>query len=288
MIRRNIIGRWLVASSTLLFLAGFFSFGIATAADTNGAVSQSVAQSYGTDSVLQKGMLVKLKDGDSSKVVALSQTDASQMQGVIIMASDTTVTLSANDSKYSQVFVTPSGRYPVLVSNQNGAIKSGDYLAVSSLDGVAMKADESQAIIVGKAISDFNGIANVESTANLTNVNGSKIGVSIGRVGADIAISHNPLQQSSSSLPGVLQRVSRGVADKPVSIERVYLGLAVLLVSAFIAGSLLYSGVRASLVAIGRNPLAKRSIIRAMLQATLTSLIVFIIGLFAVYLVLKL
>lgn len=286
---RNTLTRWLAASSALLLLMIFLPFGVATAAGSNETVSQSVVESFGADSVLQKGMLVKLKDGDSSKVVALKQTDAAEMQGVVIAASDTAVTLSASESKTSQVYVAASGRYPVLVSTQNGAIKPGDYLTLSSLDGVAMKADENQAIVIGKASSDFNGIVNVESTASLIGGDGKKTEVAIGRVTANIAISHNPFQkQGGSSLPGVFRRVSVGIANKPVSIERVYLGLAVLLVSAFIAGSLLYSGVRATVVAIGRNPLAKRSIMRAMLQAVLTSLIVFIIGLFAVYLVLKL
>src|SRR5665647_1793893 len=125
---RNTLTRWLVASSALVLLIIFLPFGVATAAGTNETVSQSVVESFGTDSALQKGMLVKLKDGDSSKVVALKQTDAAEMQGVVIAASDTAVTLSASESKTSQVYVAVDGRYPVLVSTQNGAIKPGDYL----------------------------------------------------------------------------------------------------------------------------------------------------------------
>jgi hypothetical protein len=262
---------------------------VSAVSKTEDPVSQSVTQAYGVGGNVQKGMLVRLKEGDSSKVVALKQSEAALMEGVIVDANDASVTLSEENGKDTRVYVAAYGRYPVLVSTQNGAIKSGDYLTISALDGVAMKADEEQSIVIGKAGSDFNGISNVESTAQLTDSNGKKREVSIGRVSVNIVISHNPFQsKDGNSLPGVLQKVSKGIADKPVAIGRVYLGLAVLLVTAFVAGSLLFAGVRAGLTAIGRNPLAKRSIIKGMLQATLTSLIVFIIGLFAVYLVLKL
>lgn len=289
---RSFIARWLVGSSLLLILCALvLPAGVVQAADSkkDSGVTQSVTESYGGDDKLQKGMLVRLKDGDADQVEALTQVDADKMLGVIVDANASAVTLTEEQTHTKQVYVAAYGRYPVLVSTQNGPIKSGDYLSVSALSGVAMKADEEQAIVIGKAASDFDGKNNVESIANLTNADGKKVDVAIGRVSVNIVISHNPFQQKGgNALPGVLQRVSKGIAAKPVSIGRVYIGLAVLLISAFVAGSLLYAGVRAGLVAIGRNPLAKRSIIRAMLQATLTSLIVFIIGLFAVYLVLKL
>jgi len=50
----------------------------------------------------------------------------------------------------------------------------------------------------------------------------------------------------------------------------------------------LYSGIRNALIAIGRNPLSKKSIFRGLLEIILTGFIILIIGLFAVYLLLKL
>lgn len=49
-----------------------------------------------------------------------------------------------------------AGRVPVKVSNENGAVKKGDYLTTSSVAGVAMKATRPGQII-GKALEDFNG-----------------------------------------------------------------------------------------------------------------------------------
>ncbi|QQS18685.1 hypothetical protein IPL68_01180 [Candidatus Saccharibacteria bacterium] len=61
-----------------------------------------------------------------------------------------------------------------------------------------------------------------------------------------------------------------------------------MLVTIFMTGSLLYGGVRSSLVSIGRNPLAKKSILRGLIQVVILGLTVFVIGLIAIYLLLKL
>ena len=66
------------------------------------------------------------------------------------------------------------------------------------------------------------------------------------------------------------------------------LSLLIFLASVVIAGSMLYAGVHSSMISIGRNPLSKQSIVRSMIQVIVTSFIVFIIGIFGVYLLLKL
>jgi multisubunit Na+/H+ antiporter MnhB subunit len=95
------------------------------------------------------------------------------------------------------------------------------------------------------------------------------------------------MQNTRPNLPNFLITAGQTVANRPVSESRVYISLVILGISAVIAGSMLYAGIRSSIISIGRNPLSKRSIIRSLIQVTLTSLIVFIIGLFAVYLLLR-
>lgn len=267
------LGLLLVFSSTAL-------------ADTS--LSQSVTQGYGSTTTLQKGMIVMLDDKDPTKVDALTLATIAQMQGVVVSASDSAVSLSSN-SNQQQVFVATFGLYDVLVSNQNGPIQTGDYITISSLGGVGMKADTNQSLVLGKAAANFEGTANVEGTATLTDSTGKHISVSLGRIPVQIGIAHNPLQQTlQNDLPGFLRRASQLIADKPVSSARVYLGMAILIVSAVLAGSMLYAGIRSGLVAIGRNPLARKTISRNIAQVIITSLIIFIIGIFAVYLLLKL
>lgn len=248
----------------------------------------AVTQGYGTDTPLQLGMIVKLKDSDSTKVEAVTQATANKVLGVVVAANAAPVTLSS-DNNNGQVFVATFGRYDVLVSNQNGPIKIGDYIVLSALSGIGMKVDAHQPVVIGKAAAGFGGSNNVAGSATLKDSAGKTINVSIGRIPVDLNIGHNPLQQiSAKNVPSFLQQVSQGITGKQVGVTRIYLALIVLLVSAFIAGGMLYSGIRGGLIAIGRNPLAKKEIIRGILRVVLSGLIVFIIGLFGVYLLLKL
>jgi hypothetical protein len=49
----------------------------------------------------------------------------------------------------------------------------------------------------------------------------------------------------------------------------------------------LYAGVRSSVISMGRNPLARKTIIRNLIQIVLIALIILVTGLIAVYLLLK-
>src|SRR5947208_3169505 len=90
--------------------------------------AQNVTQGYVSDQGLQNGMIVRLKAGDGTKVVALKQQEASEMLGITVANNDAPVSLS--DPTKKQVFVATFGTYDVLVSNQNGPIKSGDYITI--------------------------------------------------------------------------------------------------------------------------------------------------------------
>ena len=118
---------------------------------------------------------------------------------------------------------------------------------------------------------------------------GKKTTVSIGRVSMDISVAQNPLyQKNADNVPGFLNKIATGVANKPVSAARIYISLVVFLLTAIVTGNMLYSGVRSGMIAVGRNPLSKKSIIRSLIQTVIAGLIIFVAGVFAVYLLLKL
>jgi hypothetical protein len=233
-------------------------------------------------------MIVKLADKDTSKVEPLTGDSVTKMQGVVVAANDATVSIS-NDGNKGQVFVATFGHYDVLVSNQNGPIKAGDYITISAIAGVGMKVDTSQPTVLGKATGEFTGSGKVAGTAKLKDSAGKEVSVSLARIPVDISISHNPLQQSvADGLPGFLKHTSEAVAGKPVNAARVYVALVVLLLSSVVAGFMLYSGVRGGLIAIGRNPMAKKQIVAGIFRVILSALLCFILGVFGVYLLLKL
>lgn len=252
------------------------------------AVAQDVTQGYLTDTTLQQGMIVELKPGDPNKVQALSQASEQEMLGVVVAPTDAPVALSNNAAK-NQTYVATYGQYDVLVSNQNGSIKAGDAIAISSLDGVGMKADSSRASILGKAVKDYDGKIDAQSTATLKGSSGNTA-VTVGRIPVNINVAHNPAYhpiEKQAGVPTFLTAAAQVVTDKPVGAARIYASVIVLILTVVLAGTLLYSGVHTSMIAIGRNPLAKRVIVRNLLQVVLIGLIIFIIGLIAVYLLLK-
>lgn len=163
------------------------------------AYAQTVSQGYGVTGTVQKGMIVMLDPKDSRKVQALTNKNDKSMHGVVVSANDTVVSLGG-DSTAAQVYVASNGKYDALVSTQNGSIKSGDIISISALDGIGMKADSRQGVILGKALSSFDGTKSVSGNASLATSSGNK-DVAIGFIQIDIGISRNPLAVSVSGPP---------------------------------------------------------------------------------------
>lgn len=249
--------------------------------------SATVTQGYGADSVLQRGMIVGLKKDDPRKVELINNDDYDRVHGVVIGQNDSSVLLGSDTEK---IFVASGGRFPVLVSNQNGNINEGDYVAVSSISGIGMRAGDIEPVILGKAIEKFDASdqAQVKSTVTAKDQNGKAKEFSVGVITVDVSIGKNPMLRSNNDLPTALRRASEVLAGKPVSPVRVYLSLVVIVVAAAISGSLIYSAVKSSVIAIGRNPLSKKSIMRGLFQVVVIALLIFLLGIFGVYLLLKL
>jgi len=246
--------------------------------------AQSVTQGYGTDDTLQRGMVVGLKEEDPTKVEAINVDQLDRILGIVVDANDSPITVSGQNEK---VFVATVGRYDMLVSDQEGPINPNEYVTLSSLNGVGMKATFEQTEVVGKAVTGFNGVDGVIGTNELTDNKGNKRPANIGRIQVDLGISKNPLARSAAVTPEFLGKVGQAIAGKSLSPARIYISTALFLVGSFIAGAILYAGIRSSIIAIGRNPLSKKSILKGLFQVVFTSLIVFIISVVGVYLLLR-
>ncbi len=268
-------------SVTILVATIFASFLSQTGA------AQTVTQGYLSDTSLQRGMVVALDKDDTSKVVAINRSESDRIHGVVVGSGDATITFAEPEQK---VLIATSGRYEVLVNDQNGKISQGDYIALSSANGIAMKSDQDQPIILGRALDGFSGKDDPRylSSSVLKNTDGGEIPVTIGRINVDIVIGKNPLAKNQNNVPDALKRAGEFIAGKPVPPSRIYIGFTLLIASAAIAGSVVYSAVRSGIISIGRNPLSKKSIIRGILQMVIVAFIIFFSGIFGVYLILKL
>lgn len=251
------------------------------------AAAQNVTQGYDADQTLENGLIVRLKPSDAKKVEATKAANAGDMLGVTVASTAAPVSLS--DPTKQQVFVATFGQYDVLVSNQNGAIKAGDFVTISSLDGVGMKADHTNQFVLGKALEGFAGINDADSQVSLSGSQGSKRNVGLKRISVDISVAHNPTYSGDkvAGVPQFLTNIARSVTSKPLTALRIYSALAAILGALLIAGWVLYAGIHSGLTAVGRNPLAKSAIMRSLISVILSAVVVVIVGLIAVYLLLK-
>lgn len=248
--------------------------------------AQAVTEGFGSNLSLQRGMIVRIKADDSTKVEPVKSEDSDQIHGIVVNSNDAPVTISDDGQR---VFVAKIGQYDVLVNNQNGPIKAGDYITVSAVAGIGMKAGSKEAHVVGRALGDFDGSKDVISVSELTDSSGGKKKIAFGRVKADVGVAGNPLLKSEApNVPEFLRKTTEAIAGKPVDAVRIYIGILVFGITTFVAGSLMYGGVRSGIISIGRNPLSKKSIIRGMMQVVVFGLIVFTTGVFGVYLILRL
>ncbi len=251
------------------------------------STSSSFIQSYNAPSSLQEGMIVQLQNNNANNVEPATESNIYRTFGVVVNLGNAAIAVENNSKTANQVFVANSGRYQVLVSDQNGTISTGDYITLSSVNGIGMKDNATEPIVVAQALGSFKGTGAILGTDNLKTSNGTQI-VHIGLVSASISIGHNPLLSiSNSGVPKILENLSKSIAGKTVSPWRIWLGVVVLLLVAIISGSMLFGAVRSSLISIGRNPLSKKAISKGFVEVVLLALIIFISAVFGVYLLLK-
>lgn len=249
--------------------------------------AQDFTQGYSSDDSLIRGSIIALNKDNSNKVEVIATDRMDDIFGVVVAANDSALTITADRTG---VFVATSGRFDVLVADYNGPIAAGEPITLSPIEGVGMLADADHGMLVGHALVDFNPEADdstVLSTVTAKDLGGNSIEIAIGRILVEVAIGPNPDARGDMNAPKFLVNLSASIAGKPVSAVRIYASLAVILIASGIAGSLLYSAVRNSIVSIGRNPLSKRSVLAGLAQVVVIGVVIFLSGLVAVYLILK-
>ena len=249
------------------------------------ASAQSVTKGYGSDQTLQRGMVVGIKKTDANKVETITVQELSRVLGVVVNPNDSPITIS---NQTQRVFVAFTGKYDVLVSDQEGEIVINDYITVSSVGGIGMRATSDQDMIVGRASAAFDGKSKIVSTLSLKTNDGKTRSVHVGRIPVEIAIGKNPIAKKADNAPAFLAKIGRAIAGKQVSAIRLYLSAATLMIGTLVAGALLYGGISSGIISIGRNPLGRNSIIKSVLGVAVTSVLVFLISMLGVYLLLKL
>ena len=140
---------------------------VATATiSTNGAESRQItaaevklgadlAEVYNSlDATLEPGEVVVF---DGAVVAGAKRSEQAYQNDLLgVVSTNPGMVLSGPSGPGKPILVALSGRVPVNVSTENGAIEQGDSLTSSSIPGVAMKATNAGATI-GTAMTSFNG-----------------------------------------------------------------------------------------------------------------------------------
>lgn len=203
-------------------------------------------------------------DVDAGMIVSLNKTAGSVDATVNSTVSDIYGVVTAKQSS-GQVNVAIDGTVPVMVGDFNGDVKSGDAITSSVLAGVGEKAT-TQAAIVGVAASDLSASKDTVSKT-ITDESGKPAKVKLGMILVSIKVG-----SIGSSVPAGLTGQVDVIAGKHVSVLRISISLIIVLAVVLIVTVMIYTSVRGSIVAIGRNPLVRGDVIKSLVRILLVAL----------------
>lgn len=152
-----------------------------------------------------------------------------------------------------------AGVIDVLVSNANGAIRNGDMITTSTIPGVGMKATKS-GYVIGAAIEDF-APSGKQTTGTI------KVIFDVRYIASSVGV--------AGSLLDVFNLSAIATYEQPLTVFKYVLAGFISLISVFFGftyfGRITHSGIEA----LGRNPLAARTIqIGIFLNVLLATLVV--------------
>jgi len=273
-IRHQIIKSYCLKFISVIFIGLIFGVAVPVFGIAKGYIT--------TDPELKLGMAAGLSDHstpDAPKVERASSENESRIIGVTTNPDEELVTIGSGGQ---QVYVETTGEVDAYASDINGDIKSGNLLTVSPLKGVLMKADINPAVVVGIALEDFD--ASSAETKSVTDGGGHKdVKIAKLRVNLDHKAASN---QQAGITDSSLRRLGRAITGREIGEVRVLIALIIFLAVLVAEGGIIYGAVSSALVALGRNPMARRIIQKEMVRVILIAVVVLLVGLAAIYLIL--
>lgn len=271
--RANKTGIWQTGRTALLVVLCLPVLVFLSASTVN-----AIARGYtSTDTGLKVGMVAALNDKGDAQVERATQENTRQVVGVVTNVDDSLVTVASSDAK---VLIESEGDVTAYVSDMGGEVTKGSLLAVSPVKGILMKVPQNSGLsVVGVAVGS---VAEKTDTISYEIPDGSsqrtikitKISINLNRSGGG---------QNGSTVDSSLARLGKAVVGKEVSEIRVIVALILFLIVLLAEGAIMYGAISSAITALGRNPLARSAIRREMIRILLVAIVVFIIGLGAIY-----
>lgn len=266
----------LLSFSIILFYL-FLPIGF-TLADANTA---NISHSYHSNSFIQNGSIVSLDSKQSNYVDSSNTNNGSNVIGVVVATNSSLIALDPSKST-DQVAV--SGSVNALVSNLNGDINIGDQIAVSPFNGIGMKGI-SGSRIVGLAQSTLNSSTNGKTSEDVTDNNGHKRQISVGYI--RIIVAPGIYNSGNQNTLDSLQKFAQQISGHSVSSLRIALSLLVAFLAFISLAVLIFASINGSIVAMGRNPLAKNNIFKTLISVLIMAIITGIVSCLAIYVIIR-
>lgn len=245
------------------------------------ATAASVSQGYQSKQTINVGTIVSLTAAGGNEIEPTSYSNEALMLGVAVSPENAILDVQPSGS---DIRVGVSGEVPILVTNSNGDIKSGDYLIISQITGVAMK--DSTNIQANKNVAiaseSFNS-SNGSAKQVTIKINDENKQVAIGLIRAKLLIS--PRQTTNTKQNPVLAFVEK-IIGRPINMAQLIAAAAVFITTFTFTGLLLNGSVKGAFVSLGRNPLSKPAIISNMLRVSAIGLLILIVGVGMAYVIL--
>lgn len=223
------------------------------------ALAASISHSYSPEGSISNGELVSLDPNYKNSVQLANSSNGTHLLGVAIAKNGSL--LSINDSS-NTIQIALSGTVPTLVSTLNGPIKTGDLISVSPINGIGMKAEQGLSII-GQAEASFNADSAGASTQAITDNAGKVTDVRVGYIDLSLNVSKGTLSGNIIQL-NILQKIVKDLTGHVVSTFRIVVSLVVASIALAVLASVMYGSIYGSIISIGRNPLAKFSVLRSL------------------------
>lgn len=274
--RRHTIHAVLITASTLCVAVGFF------APVTAMTSSKSISRSFSSKAELKPGTVVSVTKDGSNAVEAANINNASKLIGVVVADEGSLIAVDPDSSKAQ---IASSGSAPTLVSTANGDIKKGDKIAVSPFTGIGMKFLV-DGYVVGVAANDFDANGDAVTQQSVIDKNGDRKVVAVGYVAVTIAPRFDAGPDGEKEVSG-LQNFVRTLTGHTVSTPRLIASLILVVVTVVGIGVLMYAAIYGSIISIGRNPLARDSILKALTQVFGMALLITTVGFGMIYLLLR-
>lgn len=256
---RDIV-RFLSLSFTLIIFSilGFFNL---PALSQNTSISLTlIIQDIPSGPV--NGLIVVENGGEYR--ISSSRSDLKTV-GVITENPSISLRRSENPNSY---FVNNSGLSLVKASNSGGKITKGDGLTSSDIPGTAVKANDGE-YIVGIALEDFDA--------------------SEGLIRADVRPGYAQSSSSvSRSLLSIIRTGTQSLYLSPINSLR-YVLAAIIGIASFLFGFSIFSKISGSgIQALGRNPLARKTIEFNIIIEFILNIAIIVFGLIIAYFILAL